>query len=111
MRQLARLVFLAGAVAIGLFLFRANPRDVTLVYDVGPGPARALDVEIDRGAEAIRRAEFRLDAGPARQVRHPVRLPDGEYTVRFTISRGGSEPTSGERPLTVMESGTVVLPL
>jgi hypothetical protein len=104
----ARLVLLAGAVALGLFLFRANPREVTLVYGgVLPG-ARAIEVEIARGGEVIRRAELRV--GPDGQASHRVRLPDGEYVVRVRLVGGGA-PRSVQRTIGVTESGTIVLPL
>ena len=42
---LARAVAILGAVAIGAFLCRASPREVTLVYDVSAIPgATGLDV-------------------------------------------------------------------
>jgi hypothetical protein len=110
MKAAARILFLAGAVAIGLFLFRAAPRDVTLVYGVGDAPARALEVEIRRGGETVRRAEFRFAAGAPRAVSHRVRLTDGDYQVRCTLSGEGA-PRTVERPIAVTESGTIVIPL
>jgi len=110
MKQLARFVFLAGAIAIGLFLFRAAPREVTLVYAVATPGARRLEVEIDKGGTALRRAEFRLDARGSDQIAHRVRLTDGHYLVRFTLL--GDGPTRHlERSISITESGTVVLPL
>jgi hypothetical protein len=92
-RQLARFVFLAGGVALGLYLFRASPRDVTLVYDFGRAPPRALEVEIVKDGRVVRRAELRQAAGASGQVEHRVRLTDGEYTVR--LSWGCSEEPPG----------------
>jgi hypothetical protein len=109
-RPLARLVFLAGAAAIGLFLFRATPRDVTLVYALGDAGARELEVEIAKAGETVRRAEFRLDPAVSAQVSHRVRLPDGEYVVHLTLaSEGGARQL--DRPITVSESGTIVVPV
>ncbi|HEX9287953.1 MAG TPA: hypothetical protein VF904_00410 [Anaeromyxobacteraceae bacterium] len=110
MKAFARVVFLAGAVAIGLFLFRATPRDVTLVYAVAASGARELDVEIAKGAETVRRAEFRLDPAAAAQVSHRVRLADGEYVVHLTLSSAG-DARRIDRPITVTESGTIVVPI
>lgn len=108
-RGLARALFLAGAVAIGLFFFRATPRDVTLVYALGDAGARALDVDIRRGGEVVRHAEFRA---PPAQVRHAVRLPDGDYVVHLRIAGpGAAAPRDVERPVQVSESGTIVLPV
>jgi len=134
-RQIARLVLLGGAVALGLYLFRASPRDVTLVYDFGRAPPRALEVEIAKDGRTVRQAELR-SSGDSGQVVHRVRLADGEYTVRLSWDGSGAEPgVSGaeppmsktakpaariapkaqppgrslERRVTVEESGTVVL--
>jgi hypothetical protein len=108
-RKGARLLALSGALGVGLFLFRASPRDVELVYDLRAPGATALEVEIRRGGELVRHAEFRVD-GAERPIRHPVRLTDGDYVLAWRITaRGG--PVQGERPLEIREEGTVVLPL
>jgi hypothetical protein len=110
-KRAARLLALAGAVGLGLFLFRAVPRDVVLVYGLGDRPVRALEVEIVRGGEVIRRAELRPPAGAAGALRHPVRLTDGEYLLRLRIEPPGGPAERVERPITVSESTTIVLPL
>jgi hypothetical protein len=110
MKALARLLFLAGAVAIGLFLFRAAPREVTLVYALSRPGTRSIEVEIDRGRAPIRRAEIRLDSPSPTQVTHRVRLSDGDYLLHFTL-KGDGAPRYAERPITITESGTVVVPV
>jgi hypothetical protein len=110
-RPLSRLVLVAGAVGLGLWLFRAAPRDVVLVYGLGERRVDALEVEIARGAEVVRRAELRPGGGPAGSLRHPVRLPDGDYVVRLRIAAPDAAPVRIERPITVTESMTIVLPL
>lgn len=110
MKKAARLVLLAGAVAIGLFLLRAAPRDVTLVYDVQGSGARTLAVDIEKAGAAVRRAEFRVPDGASSQVSHRVRLTDGEYLLRLTVTTGGAARRL-ERPITVSESGTIVVPV
>jgi hypothetical protein len=111
MKQATRLVLLLGAVGIGLFLLRSAPRDVTLVYGLAAGRAvTALDVDIRRGGQEIRRAEFRFTEGAPAQVRHEVRLPEGSYQLLLHLVEPGRSRTV-ERSLTVTESGTVVLPL
>lgn len=110
MRALARAVALAGALGGGFFLLSDGPKDVVLVYDVSAAPgATALEVEVRRGGELARRAEFRL-APEERQVSHPLRLPAGEYALAWRVASpaGGRQ---GERPLEIREAGTVVLPL
>ena len=106
MKALGRVLLVLGAVGVGALLFRAAPREVTLVYGLPPGlSAPALAVEIRRGDELMRRAEIQVPAG-AREVRHPVRLPDGDYRV---VVRAGAAVF--ERTVTIVEAGTIVLPL
>lgn len=106
MKALARVVLLLGALGIGAFLLRAAPREVTLVYGLPPGEAPArLEVDVRRGGELVRHAEIRVPGG-ARDVRHPMRLPDGDYQV---VVRAG--PAVFERAVTVAEAGVIVLPL
>ena len=105
--RVARLLFLAGALAIGLFLFRAAPRDVTLVYALGDAAAREVEVDILKAGETVRHAEFRSPSG---QVRHQVRLTDGDYVVRVTLAGDGTSRRV-ERSITVSESGTIVFPV
>jgi hypothetical protein len=111
-KLLARFVAIVGAVAIAWFLFRQGPRDVVLVYDLsGATGATALEVEVRRGPELVRRAEFRL-ASPrdGRQVRHELRLPDGDYALGWRLT-GPSGEREGERPLEIREDATIVLAL
>ncbi|HUK67008.1 MAG TPA: hypothetical protein VLV17_09295 [Anaeromyxobacteraceae bacterium] len=110
MKALARLVFLAGALAIGLFLFRAAPRDVTLVYALKSPGIRSLEVEIDKGGTPVRRAEFRLATSDSREIAHRVRLTDGDYLLHFTL-RGDGPDRRLERSVSITEAGTVVLPV
>ena len=111
MKGAARLVLLAGAVAVGLLLWRSSPRDVVLVYAVEDATARTLEVEVARGAEVLRRSEFRLAAGGPRQVRHEVRLPDGEYVLHLTVRGGDGAARRLDRTITVTESGSIVVPI
>ena len=110
MKALSRLVFVAGAVAIGSFLLRAMPRDVTLVYGLEGVAAHALEVDIDRGGETLRHAEFRFGSGAPPVVSHRVRLADGDYVVNVTVATG-TTARHVARPITVSESGTIVIPL
>jgi hypothetical protein len=107
MRRGARLFLLFGAVAVGFFLFRAAPHDVTLVY-AGAGAATAVEVSIARGDDVLRRAELRFPGGAPAQIEHRVRLPDGRYVLRLRLTGGGAARTV-ERPITVAEDGAIVL--
>lgn len=110
MKLAARLVAVLGAVAVAWLLFGHAPKDVTLVYDVASVPeARSLEVEVVRGSEVLRRAEFRLAPGEQRAT-HEVKLPEGEYLLRGRIV-GARGATPFERPVEVHEAGTIVLPL
>jgi hypothetical protein len=109
MRLAARLVAVVGAVALGAYLFSAAPRDVVLVYGVpAPGVPAVLEVELRRGGEVVRRSEL---AVPARggQLRHPIRLPDGEYALAWRLS--GPGVARGETAVEIREDATIVLPL
>ncbi len=109
MRALGRLLLLAGAIGVGALLFRAAPRQLELVYDLGRTPgATSVEVEIRRGDELVRRAALRVTPGV--QLRHPVRLPDGDYRLAFRVATPDGA-VAGERALEVREAGTVVLPL
>lgn len=110
MKALARLVAVLGAVGIGLFLFRAAPREVVLVYDLSRAPgSTSVAVELRQGGEVVRRAELSVPAA-ATQVRHHVQLPDGDYALEYRVATSAGT-LQGRRPLTVGESGTIVLPL
>ncbi len=110
MRLAARVVAIAGAVAVAWLLFGRAPKDVTVVYDVSAVPeARTLEVELFRGGETLRRAEFRL-AGRGGRVEQKLRLPEGDYVLRGRIDAPAGA-TAFERPLEVREAGTIVLPL
>ncbi len=110
MKLAARVVAIAGAVAVAWLLFGRAPKDVTLVYDVSSVPdARSLEVEVFRGGEALRRAEFRL-AGRGGRVEQTLKLPEGDYVLRGRIDAAGGA-TPFERPLEVREAGTIVLSL
>jgi hypothetical protein len=107
-KAVARLVALLGAIGVGYLLFSAAPRDLVLVYYLEGADATSLEVEIRRGGEVVRRAE--LSAREGGQLRHPVRLPEGDYVLAWRL-RGPAGTRAGERPLEVREEGTVVVAL
>jgi hypothetical protein len=103
-----RLVMVLGAAVLGLLLWRASPREVVLVYDLGGvRDARGLEVRITHGEDLLRQAEF---PAPRAQVRHVMKLPDGTYHVRFALDRPEG-PLRGDRDIQVTESQTIVLSL
>jgi hypothetical protein len=110
MRLLRRLVVVAAVLGVGYLLFGEGPRDVVLVYDLASAPdATGLEVELRRGEDVVRRAEFRVprDGGA---LRHRVKLPGGEYTLGWRLTTPGG-PRRGERALVISEPGTIVLAL
>ncbi len=111
MRLAARAVGLLGAAGIAYLLFSGAPKEVVLVYEL-PGTPRGgvLEVELRRGAEVLRRAEYRLPPGEGREVRQALRLPAGDYTLAWRIAAPEGE-RHGERPIEVREAGTIVLAL
>jgi hypothetical protein len=105
-----RLLLLLGFGAIGLYFLREVPRSVGLVYVIDDSPSvRKVDVEIRKGASPARRSEFRFPAGAPREVRHDVKLADGDYQVVVRVWRLGGSPQSLVLPVTVTESGPIVL--
>jgi hypothetical protein len=105
-KRAARLLAVVGIAALASYFFRATPRDVVLVYDLGEiADATSLDVRIEKGEETVRRAEF---PSPSRQVHHQVQLTDGAYHVRVDVDRPGA-PVQTVRDITVSESQTIVL--
>ena len=107
----ARLVALLGAIGLGLFLSASSPRDVVLVYDVGSMErATRLEVELRRDGDLVRRAEFSVAAGD-RQVRHALRLTEGDYQLHYRLDAQAVAPSEGERTLTVKDEGMIVLPI
>jgi hypothetical protein len=104
-----RLLLVVGVAAIGIFFVRSLPRDVTLVYALdAPPTVRAIEVEVRRGSDVLRHAEYRFPGGAPAQVSQPVRLPDGAYDLSVRVSREGATPRRVILPLTVSESGPVV---
>jgi hypothetical protein len=105
-----RLLLLLGVGAIGLFFLRGMPRSVTLVYDLEDAPAiRTLEVDIRNPDGALRHAEYRFPDGAPRQVRHDVKLPDGDYEVSVRVAGPAGPVRKTVRIVTVSESGPVVL--
>ena len=112
MKVALRLLLLLGFGALGLFVLREVPRSVTLVYAMDDAPAvRRVEVEVRRGTSVIRQAEFRFPAGAPTQIQHDVKLPDGEYRVAVRVWNDTGPPRLTLRPVTVAESGSIVLPI
>jgi hypothetical protein len=110
-RSAARLVALLGAVVLGWWTLSRGPQDVVLEYELGAVPeAIRLEVDLRRGADVVRHAEFRLPGTGETIVRHAVRVPRGAYTLGWRLVTPGGA-VAGERPLEIEEDGTIVLSL
>ena len=107
-----RLLLVLGLAAIGLLVFREVPRDVTLVYAVAdPASVRRVEVDVRSGDAAVRHAELRFPDGAPERIPHEMRLRDGAYVVTVRVWRGGGRPAVQAFPITISESGPVVLPV
>jgi hypothetical protein len=105
-----RLLLLLGFAAIGLFVFREVPRNVSLVYALDDaGVVRRVVVEVFRGDTALRQAEFRFPTGAPAQIRQDVKLTDGQYRVVVRVWRLNGAPRRAVLPVTVAEGGPIVL--
>ena len=111
MRSALRLVLLLGVVGVAWIFLAGGPKDVVLEYDLAAQPrATRLEVDLRRGAEVVRHAEFKLPGTGETLVRHAVRLPKGAYTLAWRLVVPGGALT-GERSVDVEEEGTIVLSL
>jgi hypothetical protein len=109
-RVALRLLLLLGLAAVGLFVLREVPRSVGLVYVIDDSPSvRRVEVEIRKGEAPARRSEFRFPAGAPPELRHDVKLADGDYQVVVRVWRLAGSPQSRILPVTVAESGPIVL--
>lgn len=112
MKGTLRLVLLLGFAAVGLYFVRGMPRDVTLVYDLEESTAvRSIEVDVRRGDGAVRHAEYRFPGGAPTQIRHDVKLPDGNYEVVVRVVRATGTPVRSVFPVVVDEAGPVLLPI
>ena len=105
MRYLARVVAIVGALAIGAFLLRSQPRDLTLVYDLAPpGAPATLEVEILQGPTIVRRSELAVPPSGG-EIRHRVRLPTGDYSLSWHLY--GPVPYQGRTMIEVRGEGPI----
>jgi len=103
-RRFATVVAVIGVAFVGSRLARVWPRDVELVYEVGPGIGE-LDIDYLQGGEAVASVRFTRSAPKTPSFRHVVRLQPGEYQIHITLygldgsateqTRGIAVPTPG----------------
>jgi hypothetical protein len=83
-RRIATLVAVIGLAFVGSRLAQVWPRDVEVVYEVGP-EIGGLDVDYLRGGEAVASVRFGQTDAKAPFFRHMLRLQPGEYQIHITL--------------------------
>jgi hypothetical protein len=68
---------------VGSRLANVWPRDVEVVYEVGPGTG-GLDIDYLQGGEAAASVRFTRSPAKVPIFRHVVRLQPGEYQIHIT---------------------------
>jgi hypothetical protein len=82
-RRLAVVVAVIGVAFVGSRLAHVWPRDVEVVYDVGP-ETLGLDVDYLQGGEAAASVRFTRSTAKVPIFRHVVRLQPGGYQIHIT---------------------------
>lgn len=109
-RRIATLVAVIGVVFVGSRLAQVWPREVELVYEVGPEIGE-LDVDYLQGGEAVASVRFGQTAAKTPFFRHMLRLQPGEYQIHITLyEQDGSAIERTER-LAVPSDGITRLDL
>lgn len=110
--RLARVVFVVGALVVGLTLVSAAPRETHLRFAVGPDHRDVTDVRIAyvQAGEVVRGAHFPFRMGAPEVIRHRVELAPGLYEVRAEL-RGPRVRRDLRAPLEVPAEGTVRIDL
>ena len=83
-RRLAAVVAVIGVAFVGSRLANVWPRDVEVVYEVGPGTG-GLDIDYLQGGESVASVRFTRSAPKTPSFRHVVRLQPGEYQIHITL--------------------------
>ena len=112
-KRLARLLFVAAALAVVLVLGRQWPKEQTVHYVLGSAAPRVEEVDArwSQGVASedwMREATFRFDPGKApRVVTHEPKLPDGVYTVEIEI-KGDAGPAIVRKQVTLAGGSTSI---
>jgi hypothetical protein len=99
-RRVATLVAVIGLLFVASRLANLWPRDVELVYEVGP-EVREVDVDYLQAGEAVSSVRFGQSTMKAGVIRHLVRLQPGEYEVHITLYGQDRSATEQLRGLSV----------
>lgn len=88
-RRVAAIVALIGILFVGSRLARAWPREVTIVYEVGPAVTE-LHLDYLQQNAAVSSARLQPSRPNSGVFRHTVRLQPGDYRVHITLYGGGA---------------------
>ncbi len=99
-RRIATVIAVIGVAFVGSGLARVWPRDVEIVYAVGP-EIRGLDVDYLQGGEAVASVRFRQTEPKAASFPHVVRLQPGEYQIHITLYGQDGSATEQDRRIGV----------
>lgn len=107
-RSISMLLVLGGFWIIGSRLWGAAPREISLVYELGPEHRALTEARVGyrRDGEEVQSARFTYPEGAPPAVRHQVSLPPGNYEIVADLIRG-REGRSFVRPLEVPAEGVV----
>jgi len=107
-RRIATLVAAIGVAFIGSRLAQVWPRDVEVVYEVGP-EVRELDVDYVQGGEAVSSVRFARTAQELPFFSHMLRLQPGKYQIQVTLYARDGSATARAKWLTVPSAGVTRL--
>lgn len=99
-------VAVVGVLLVGSQLADAWPRDIDVVYEVGPG-VRELDVDYLQRGEAVSSVRFTRSVPKAPVFRHVARLQPGEYQIHITLYGQDGEASEHTRRLAVPTPGVM----
>jgi hypothetical protein len=109
-RRIATLVAVIGVVFIGSRLAQVWPRDVEVIYEVGPD-VRELDVDYVQSDEAVASVRFARTAPELPFFRHMLRLQPGKYQIQITLYARDGSATERSEWLAVPGAGVTRLDL
>ncbi|MBI3072189.1 MAG: hypothetical protein HYY84_08720 [Deltaproteobacteria bacterium] len=89
-------------------LIDTRPYAITLVYDVTALDVGepALDVQVFREGDKLLSSHITRVPG---RISHPVRLAQGDYTLKFVVTPASGEPIRVQRTIKVTKEETVTV--
>jgi hypothetical protein len=108
-RNLARLVLVAAAAAVGLQVASYLPRETEIEIDLGSRHGDVEEVRLSylRQGEALRGVSLRFPEGAPPRVRHRVDLSPGRYRLAIELRQRGGATRTSHRILRLPADGTL----